>query len=74
MRRPGKKIWRIKKGAQLPPGLCLVKDMRPDHEGHYMIAPQQEMPLKKYLGLLEELRLDRNRVEPLSAAEIANAS
>jgi hypothetical protein len=31
-----------------------------------------DMPLKKYLGLLEELGLDRSRVRLLSAQEIAN--
>ncbi len=47
MRKPGKKIWKIKKGAILDENLKLVKDMRPGHEGHYMIAPTKDMPLKK---------------------------
>ncbi|HEY0684055.1 MAG TPA: hypothetical protein VGD45_17115 [Steroidobacter sp.] len=62
MKKPGKKIWRIKKGAELPKELKLVKDLRPGHEGHYMLAPAKTMPLKKYLGALEELGLDRSRV------------
>ena len=72
MKRPGKTIWRIKKHAQIPQGLKLVKDMRPGHEGHFMIAPERQMPLKKYLGLLEELGMDRVRVVKLSAVEVKN--
>ena len=63
MQQPGKKVWRIKKGAALPPELVLVKDLRPNHEGHYMIAPAKTMPLKKYLGALEELGMDPARVQ-----------
>lgn len=73
MRKPGKKVWRINKGAMIPDGLKLVKDQRPGHEGHYMIAPASNMPLKKYLGLLEELGLDRTRVVKLDGKEIQNA-
>jgi hypothetical protein len=62
MKRPGKRVWRIKRGAMIDRELRLVKDLRPDHEGHYMIAPARTMPLKKYLGLLEELGMDRTRV------------
>lgn len=73
MKKPGKSIWRIKKNAQIPQGLKLVKDLRPGHEGHFMIAPEKQMPLKKYLGLLEELGMDRVRVVKLSAVEVKNA-
>ncbi|TQV65826.1 hypothetical protein FKG94_28050 [Exilibacterium tricleocarpae] len=73
MKRPKKKIWKIKKGATIPDGLKLVKDLRPGHEGHYMIAPEKNMPLKKYLGLLEELGMDRTRVQMLTQAELQNA-
>jgi len=73
MRGPNKKIWKIRKGALLPEGLCIVKDMRPGHEGHYMIAPRVNMPLKKYLGLLEELGLDRTRVQLVTPLEKQNA-
>lgn len=72
MKKPGKKIWRIKKGAQIPSELKLVKDKRPGHEGHYMIAPANNMPLKKYLGALEELGLDRTRVQLLASGSISN--
>lgn len=74
MRKPGKKIWRIKKGVPLPTELKLVKDKRPGHEGHYMIAPSKNMPLKKYLGILEELGLDRSKVQLVTKMELANAS
>ena len=36
------------------------------------IAPERQMPLKKYLGLLEELGMDRVRVVKLSAVEVKN--
>lgn len=73
MRKPGKKIWRIKKGVPLPQELKLVKDKRPGHEDHYMIAPAKNMPLKKYLGILEELGLDRTKVQLVTKMELANA-
>lgn len=73
MQRPGKKVWRIKRGARLPEGIVLVKDIRTGHDGHFMLAPQRDMPLKKYLGLLEELGMDRLSVQLLSMQEIQNA-
>jgi len=73
MKRPNKKIWKIKKGGIIPPGLRLAEDMRAGHEGHFMIVPEQDMPLKKYLGLLEELGMDRTSVELLRQSEIEHA-
>lgn len=73
MRKPGKKVWKIVKGAALPQELKIVKDMRPGHEGHYMVAPSKSMTLKKYLGVLEELGLDRSRVKLVTNKELANA-
>ena len=70
--KPGKKVWKIKKGAALPPELVLVKDQRPGHEGHYMIAPVKNMPLRKYLGAMEELGLDRSKVQLLIAGSGVN--
>lgn len=72
MKKPGKKIWRIKKGAALPKDLCLVKDKREGHEGHYMIAPVKKMTLQVYLDKLEELGRDPSRVELVPAEEIRN--
>ena len=74
MSKPGKKIWKIKKGASLPRELRLVKDLRTGHKGHYMIAPAFNMPLKKYLGAMEELGLDRSKVELLVAGRGINVS
>jgi hypothetical protein len=74
MLKPGKKVWRIRKGAALPNELSLVKDKRSGHEGHYMIAPAYTMPLKKYLGALEELGLDRSRVQRVTKKELSNAA
>lgn len=73
MQKPGKKVWRIKKNAIIPKELRVVKDMRKGHEGHYMLAPAENMALKKYLGVLEELGLDRSKVVKLTVQEIANA-
>lgn len=73
MAKPGKKVWKIKKGAALPPELVLVKDKRPGHEGHYMIAPVKNMPLRKYLGAMEELGLDRSKVQLLIAGSGVDA-
>ena len=46
--------------------------MRPGHEGHYMLAPSEDMPLKKYLGVLEELGLERSKVQWVTKTELAN--
>jgi hypothetical protein len=72
MRKPGKKIWKIRRGATIPKELKLVKDNRPGHAGHYMIAPAEDMTLKKYLGVLEELGLDRTKVVLVNRSELAN--
>ena len=72
MKKPGKKIWKIKGGTSIPRELKLVKDMRPGHDGHYMIAPKENMTLKKYLGVLEELGLDRSKVTLLTGMELSN--
>lgn len=63
MQQPGKKVWKIKKGAKLPNDVVMVKDLRRNHDGHYMLAPSKTMPLTKFLGLLEELGMDPARVE-----------
>ena len=64
MKVPGNKIWRIKKGASLGDDLVIAQDCRPGQDGrHYFVAPKRTMPLKKFLGALEELGMDRSRVE-----------
>lgn len=70
MKRPKKKSWKIRKGASITQGLKLVRDLCPGHDGHYMIAPERNMPLKKYLGLLEELGMDRSRVRLITGMEL----
>ncbi len=72
MKKPRKKVWMIKAGASIPKELKLVKDLRKGHEGHYMIAPTKNMSLKKYLGILEELGLDRNKVTLLTSMRLSN--
>jgi len=72
MKKKGKNVWRIKQGASLE-GLSLVKDMRPDHKGHYMLAPVDKMPFMKYLGLLEEFGSDVSKCVKLTPEEIKNA-
>jgi hypothetical protein len=72
MKRQGKNIWKLKKGAVLPVELKLVKDQRRGHDGHYMLAPVKDMPLKKYIGLIEELERDPSKCIKLSPEEIKN--
>lgn len=38
-----------------------------------MIAPERKMTLKKYLGILEELGLDRSKVVLVTRGDLANA-
>jgi hypothetical protein len=66
MKKPGKRVWKIKRGVPIPNDLKLVKDLRKGHDGHYMIAPVKNMSLKRYLGILEDLGLDRQKVTLLS--------
>jgi hypothetical protein len=67
MEKPGKKVWKIKKGASLSLELVLVKEQRLGYDGHYMTAPVKNMPLRKYLGTIEEFGLDRSKVQLLIA-------
>lgn len=70
MKRQGKNVWKIKQGAIIPNGLKIVHDRTPNKKGHYMIAPDQDMPLMKYLGLLQELGSDMVRCVKLTVLEI----
>jgi hypothetical protein len=72
MKRKGKNIWKLKKGADIPPELRLVKDLRRTHEGHYMLAPRADMPFQRYLQLLEAWGGDPLRAVKLSPQEIQN--
>ena len=71
MRRPGIHVWKIKKNSPLPTGLRLAKDLT--NPGHYMLVPTNDMPLKKYLGLLEEIAANPQITEKLTTQEIQNA-
>ena len=68
MKRKGKNVWKMKKGSVLPQGVVVVKDLT--DEGHYMMAPELEMPFKKFLGLLEEFGCNQNIAVKLSPQEI----
>ncbi|MGM8226204.1 hypothetical protein ACSV5M_06455 [Cellvibrio sp. ARAG 10.3] len=47
--------WKLLKNTPIPIGLRLVKDLRPGRSDHFMIAPTNNMPFTKYIGLLQEL-------------------
>ena len=71
MKVRGKNIWRIRKGSPLPEGLKLVKDLT--SKDHFMLAPSVDMPVRKYLGLLEELATNPLVSVKLTAKEISDA-
>lgn len=72
MKKQGKNVWKIKKGAVIPLGLKVVSDKTPGKKGHYMIAAEMDMPLMKYLGLLQELGTDITKCVKLTSQEIQN--
>ncbi len=72
MKRQGKNIWKIKKGVPIPIDLKIVHDRTPTKKGHFMIAPDKNMPLMKYLGLLQELGTDMTKCTKLTSQEIQN--
>ncbi|WP_062270592.1 hypothetical protein [Endozoicomonas arenosclerae] len=51
-------VWRFPSGCTPPVGLKMVQD-KPHH---YCIAPTCNMPLGKYVGLLEEMAMKATRV------------
>ena len=46
-------VWEISANTQLPFGLKLNRDDRP--EGHYTICPLRNMPVNEFVGLLESI-------------------
>ncbi len=72
MKRQSKNVWKIKKGIIIPLGLKVVHDRTPGKNGHFMLAPDKDMPLMKYLGLLQELGSDMSKCVKLSVMEIKN--
>jgi hypothetical protein len=51
-------VWQFNPNTPMPHGLKLVND----YQGHYTIAPVDNMPMDKYKGLLEELGMKAFRV------------
>ena len=72
MKRQGKNVWKIKKGIPIPAGLKVVHDRTPTKKGHFMIAPDKDMPLMKHLGLLQELGSDMTKCVKLTPQEVQN--
>jgi len=46
-------VWEIKSNTSLPIGLKIIKDDKP--EGHYSLCPSKNMPVSKFVSLLEEV-------------------
>lgn len=49
-------VWEISANTNLPFGLRLNKDDRP--EGHYTICPIKNMPVHEFAGLLESIAIN----------------
>ncbi len=71
MKSEGKNVWKIRKGSALPEGIKLVKDLT--NPIHFMFAPANNMPFKKFLGLLEELATNPLASVKLTPQEIKDA-
>jgi len=72
MKQQGRNVWKLRKGVAIPTELGLVKDLRPGYEGHFMLPPLRDMPLKKYVGIIEELERDPSKCVKLTPQEIRN--
>lgn len=53
-------VWEIKAPSKFPFGLKLIKDDNP--EGHYTLAPVQNMLFSEYLALLEKVAVHCKKV------------
>ena len=51
-----KNTWKLRKGTPLPAGVRLVIDKRPNHENHYMLAPEYTMKLSEFHTLMDKVR------------------
>ena len=71
MKSQAKNIWRIAKGSSIPVGIRLVKDLT--SPGHYMLAPEMDMPFNKFLCMLEEMASNSRIAIKLSSQEIKDA-
>ncbi|MES2825116.1 MAG: hypothetical protein V4732_16050 [Pseudomonadota bacterium] len=48
--------WKLRKGTSIPVGIKLVIDKRPNHQNHYMLAPEKTMKLSEFHALMDKLR------------------
>lgn len=46
-------VWEISENTQMPIGLKLIKDDRP--EGHYSLCPSRNMSVHEFISLLEKV-------------------
>lgn len=51
-------VWRFKTNTRIPVGLKLVND----RAHHFCIAPTQNMPVSKFVGLLEEMAVSAEKM------------
>lgn len=72
MKKPGKKVWRIRKGATLPKEVRLVKDLRPGHAGHYMLAVTENIPLRQLMAIMEQFGNSPQWVSKLEPHEVGH--
>lgn len=66
--------WKIPKGTKIPPGLRISMDFNPKPSAsptHYTIRPLFDMPLTRYIYLLEELALSAKRMFEVQQANSA---
>ena len=53
-------VWEIKSQTQMPIGLKLIKDNRP--EGHYSLCPTKNMSVHEFVALLEKVVIHCKKV------------
>lgn len=61
-------VWEIPQGSMLPYGLTLIDDGGVERPGHFTLAPSYNMPMSRYVSLLEEVALRAQRIFKKSAA------
>ena len=53
-------VWEISPNTQMPIGLKLIKDDRP--EGHYSLCPSRNMSVHEFISLLEKVVIHCKKV------------
>jgi len=53
-------VWEISPNTQMPTGLKLIKDQRP--EGHYSLCPSRNMSVHEFISLLEKVVIHCRKV------------